>query len=80
MAIGAAAAGLRPVVVHQRFDFLLYATDQIVNWMGPWRFISGGHATMPVTIRTIVGKGWDRDRNTQKVCMLGSLTCPDCRS
>jgi len=58
LAIGAAAAGSRPVLVHQRFDFLLYSADQLVNWMAPWRFISGGRATMPVTIRVIVGKGW----------------------
>jgi len=49
---------LRPVLVHQRLDFMLYSVDQIVNWMGPWRFMSGGRAKMPVTIRAIVGKGW----------------------
>ncbi len=58
LAAGAANAGLRPVLVHQRFDFLLYSADQIANWIGPWRYISGGHATMPLTIRAIVGKGW----------------------
>jgi pyruvate dehydrogenase E1 component beta subunit len=26
--------------------------------MAPWRFMSGGRAKMPVTIRTIIGKGW----------------------
>ncbi len=58
MALGAAAAGLRPVLVHQRFDFMLYATDQITNWIAPWRFISGGRAKVPLTLRVIVGKGW----------------------
>lgn len=58
LAAGAASAGLRPVLIHQRFDFLLYSVDQIVNWMAPWRFMSGGRARMPVTIRAIVGKGW----------------------
>lgn len=58
MALGAAAAGLRPVLVHQRFDFLLYAADQIANWIAPWRFISGGRAKVPLTLRVIVGKGW----------------------
>jgi pyruvate/2-oxoglutarate/acetoin dehydrogenase E1 component len=58
MALGAAVGGLRPVLVHQRFDFLLYATDQITNWIAPWRFISGGNAKIPLTLRVIVGKGW----------------------
>lgn len=58
LAAGAANAGLRPVLVHQRLDFMLYAMDQVVNWMAPWRFMSGGQAKMPVTIRAIVGKGW----------------------
>src|SRR5262245_5805811 len=58
LAAGAASAGMRPVLVHQRLDFMLYSVDQIVNWMGPWRFMSGGRAKMPVTIRAIIGKGW----------------------
>jgi pyruvate dehydrogenase E1 component beta subunit len=58
MALGAASAGLRPVLVHQRFDFMLYAADQITNWIAPWRFISGGRAKAPLTLRVLVGKGW----------------------
>jgi pyruvate/2-oxoglutarate/acetoin dehydrogenase E1 component len=57
-AIGAAAAGLRPVLVHQRLDFMIYSLDAIVNWMSLWRFKSGGKSNMPVTIRAIVGRGW----------------------
>jgi len=49
---------LRPVLAHQRLDFMLYSVDQVVNWMAPWRFMSGGRAKMPVTIRAIIGKGW----------------------
>src|SRR5215469_13433572 len=58
LAAGAGSAGLRPVLVHQRLDFMLYSMDQVVNWMAPWRFMSGGRAKMPVTIRAIIGKGW----------------------
>jgi len=58
IAAGAANAGLRPVLVHQRLDFMAYSLDQIVNWIAPWRFMSGGRAKMPLTIRAIVGKGW----------------------
>src|SRR5262249_52863173 len=58
LAVGAANAGMRPVLVHQRVDFMLYSMDQVVNWMAAWRFMSGGKARMPVTMRMIVGKGW----------------------
>jgi acetoin:2,6-dichlorophenolindophenol oxidoreductase subunit beta len=58
IAAGAAHAGMRPVLIHQRVDFMLYSIDHIVNWIASWRFVSGGHATMPLTIRAIVGKGW----------------------
>jgi pyruvate dehydrogenase E1 component beta subunit len=57
-AIGAAVAGRRPVLVHQRLDFLLYSLDAITNWLALWRFKSDGRSSVPVTIRAIVGKGW----------------------
>ena len=55
---GAALAGLRPVVVHQRLDFMLYSMDALVNWISLWYFKSNGKSRMPITIRAITGKGW----------------------
>ena len=57
-AMGASLTGLRPVIVHQRLDFMIYSLDAIVNWLSLWRFKSNGKSAMPVTIRAIVGKGW----------------------
>lgn len=57
-AMGAALTGLRPVICHQRLDFMVYSLDAIVNWLGLWRFKANMKSAMPVTIRTIVGKGW----------------------
>ena len=57
-ALGAALAGMRPVVVHHRLDFMLYSMDPIVNWLALWRFKSNKETDLPVTIRTIVGRGW----------------------
>lgn len=57
-AMGAALTGLRPVIAHQRLDFMIYSLDAITNWLALWRFKSNGQSAMPVTIRTIVGKGW----------------------
>lgn len=58
MAAGAANSGLRPILVHQRLDFMVYTMDQIVNWISLWHFKSAGRSRMPLTIRAIVGKGW----------------------
>lgn len=58
LAAGAANAGLRPVLVHQRLDFMLYTMDQLVNWISLWAFKSSGASSMPLVIRAIVGKGW----------------------
>jgi pyruvate dehydrogenase E1 component beta subunit len=58
VALGASLVGMRPVLVHQRLDFMLYSMDQIVNWAALWRYKSGGRSGMPFTIRAIVGKGW----------------------
>ena len=57
-AMGAALTGLRPLLCHQRLDFMIYSLDAIANWLALWRFKSNGKSAMPVTIRTIVGKGW----------------------
>jgi acetoin:2,6-dichlorophenolindophenol oxidoreductase subunit beta len=58
LGIGAAVAGMRPVLVHHRFDFMLYSMDAVVNWLSLWRFKSNGESVAPVTIRAIVGRGW----------------------
>lgn len=57
-AMGATFGGLRPILVHQRLDFMMFSLDAIVNWMSLWRFKSDGKCGMPITIRAVVGKGW----------------------
>ena len=57
-ALGASLTGVRPVIVHQRLDFMIYSLDAIVNWMSLWYFKSNRESSVPVTIRAIVGKGW----------------------
>lgn len=58
VAVGAALAGMRPVFVHMRVDFLPMAMDQIVNHAAKWRCMTGGRASVPLTIRAVVGRGW----------------------
>lgn len=56
--VGAAMAGLRPVMSHQRLDFFLLAMDQLVNSAAKWHYMFGGHVTVPLTIRLVIGRGW----------------------
>ncbi len=56
--VGAALTGLRPVMTHQRLDFMLYAMDQIVNQAAKRSYASGGRQSVPLTIRAVVGRGW----------------------
>jgi len=56
--IGAALSGLRPVMVHQRIDFVLLAMDQLVNNAAKWYYMFDGKASVPMVVRLIVGRGW----------------------
>lgn len=59
IAVGAAVAGLRPVVVHTRADFLFLAMDALVNLAAKWRYMYGGDkGGAPVVTRGVVGRGW----------------------
>ncbi|ATE67261.1 dehydrogenase [Rhizorhabdus dicambivorans] len=55
--VGAAIAGLRPVVEVQIFDFVTQMMDMIVNQAAKFRFMNGGIATVPVVIRGPQGGG-----------------------
>jgi len=55
--VGAALAGLRPVVEIMTINFSLLATDQVVNHAAKIRYMFGGHATVPLVIRMPGGGG-----------------------
>lgn len=57
LGVGAALAGLRPVVEIMFMDFLGLAMDQIVNQAAKVSYMSGGRQRMPLTIRTMCGSG-----------------------
>jgi acetoin:2,6-dichlorophenolindophenol oxidoreductase subunit beta len=57
VAIGAAQAGLRPVVEIMFIDFLTLALDQLVNQAAKAHFMSGGQLSVPLVLRTQGGAG-----------------------
>jgi len=56
-AIGAAAAGMRPVAELMFVDFMGVCFDQIFNQAAKFKYMFGGKAQTPVVIRTMVGAG-----------------------
>lgn len=56
-AVGAAMAGMRPIIFHPRMDFMYLAMDQIINHCAHWYYMFGGRVNVPVTIRGIVNRG-----------------------
>ena len=59
-AVGAALAGMKPIMVHPRMDFMLYAMDAIVNEAAKWSSMMSGQAHAGVTIRSIINRGGEQ--------------------
>lgn len=55
---GAAAAGLRPINVHIRVDFLLLAMNQLANMIAPMHYGSDGKLSLPLVVWANIGRGW----------------------
>ena len=53
--LGAAMVGLRPIVEIMFGDFMPVAGDQLVNQVAKARYMSGGKARVPLTIRVTTG-------------------------
>jgi pyruvate/2-oxoglutarate/acetoin dehydrogenase E1 component len=58
VAIGMALAGLRPIHVHIRMDFMLLAMNQLVNIAAKSRYMYGGQVHVPMVVRSMIGKSW----------------------
>ena len=56
--IGAAVAGMRPIVEIMYQDFTTLAMEQLVNQAAKHRYMSGGQVSVPLTVRTQGGAGW----------------------
>ncbi|MEF9426680.1 MAG: alpha-ketoacid dehydrogenase subunit beta [Candidatus Mariimomonas ferrooxydans] len=57
LGVGAAAAGLRPVVEIMYVDFFGVCLDEIANQAAKMRYMFGGKAKIPLVIRTTCGAG-----------------------
>src|SRR6059036_647889 len=57
-AVGMALAGLRPIHVHIRMDFLLLAMNQLINIAAKSRYMYGGSVSVPLVVRAVIGRSW----------------------
>jgi pyruvate dehydrogenase E1 component beta subunit len=60
MAVGAALAGMRPIVFHPRMDFMLLAADPIINQAANWSYLFGGQIGVPLVIRAVINRGGEQ--------------------
>jgi pyruvate/2-oxoglutarate/acetoin dehydrogenase E1 component len=58
IAIGAAMAGMRPVHVHIRMDFLMLCMNQLINIAAKSRYMYNGQVKVPMVVRSMIGKSW----------------------
>ena len=58
VAIGAAMAGLRPIHVHVRMDFLMLCMNQLINMAAKSHYMFGGAVRVPLVVRSMIGKSW----------------------
>ncbi len=59
-AVGASLVGMRPIIVHPRMDFMLYAMDPIINEAANWCYMFGGESSVPVVIWGIINRGGEQ--------------------
>lgn len=58
VAIGAAQAGMRPIHVHIRMDFMLLAMNQLINMGAKSHYMYNGQVKVPMVVRTMIGRSW----------------------
>jgi acetoin:2,6-dichlorophenolindophenol oxidoreductase subunit beta len=64
--LGAAIRGMRPIHVHIRVDFMILATNQLVNIISNYTYSTGGKLKVPMVIRAVIGRGWGQGAQHSK--------------
>ena len=56
--LGMSLNKIYPIQTHIRSDFLLLATNQIMNLIAKYQYMFGGLYTVPMLIRVVIGRSW----------------------
>lgn len=56
--LGMSLNKIYPIQTHIRSDFLLLASNQIINLIAKYKYMFGGLYTVPMLIRVVIGRSW----------------------
>lgn len=56
--VGAALNGVYSIQTHIRVDFLILATNQLINMAAKYKYMFDGSFSVPMLIRAVVGRSW----------------------
>lgn len=73
VAIGAALNGMKPIHIHIRADFLVLALNQVLNMASNIRYVTQGNLSVPLVIRSVIGRGWGQGAQHSKT-LHGTLS------
>ncbi len=57
LAVGAALAGMRPILFHPRMDFMVLGMDALINQAANWSYLFGGQTGVPLVARAVINRG-----------------------
>lgn len=76
LGVGAAMAGLRPVIEFMTFNFAYLALDQIINNASKISYMSGGQFKVPITFRGPNGPALQLGAQHSQACETYFLHAP----
>ena len=60
LAVGAALAGMRPILFHPRMDFMVLGMDALINQAANWSYLFGGQTGVPLVARAVINRGGEQ--------------------
>ncbi|MBS7632036.1 alpha-ketoacid dehydrogenase subunit beta [Candidatus Bathyarchaeota archaeon] len=60
VALGAALAGMHPIICFPRMDFMYLAMDQLANHVANWHYMFGGQLNVPMVVWAIINRGGEQ--------------------
>ncbi len=79
LGVGAAMAGLRPVIEFMTFNFAFLAIDQVINSAAKMLYMSNGQFKMPVVFRGPTGAALQLSAQHSQACETYYVHAPGCK-
>lgn len=76
LGVGAAMAGLRPVIEFMTFNFSILALDQVINSAAKLRYMSGGQLSCPIVFRGPNGAALQLSAQHSQACETWYVHAP----